>query len=81
MSCTLYYSDTAPLPPARRFLIKLLRRGSQRLEALATRLSPQARLLEPAPLLEYQRDPDTGHGVLYENGVRRFTFVQGLERL
>lgn len=81
MSCTLYLSDTAPVAPARRLLINLLRRGSQGLDALATRLTPQARLLEPAPQLEYQRDAATGHGVLYEDGVRRFTFLHGLERL
>ena len=28
-----------------------------------------------------RHDPATGHGVLYEDGLRRFTFLQGLERL
>ena len=65
----------------RQLLIQALHAASRRLDALAARL---ARPATPTPIegaLEYAVEPRTGHGVLYEGGVRRFTFLQGLERL
>lgn len=69
----------------RQMLIRVLHRGSRRLDQLAAQLAQPA-LRNAAETdctahLEFNRDPHTGHGVLYEDGVRRFTFLQGLERL
>ncbi len=68
--------------PLRYALARTLQTLSQRLDALAERLNaPAAESVATASHLEYRCDPTTGHGVLYENGERRFTFLQGLERL
>ena len=58
----------------------LLRALSARLDAAAQSLQAESPPLEQGTL-EFSRDPHTGHGVLYEGGERRFTFLQGLERL
>ena len=68
--------------PLRRLLARVLHTLSQQLDALAERLqTAPAEAIAPASHLEFRRDPASGHGVLYENGERRFTFLQGLERL
>jgi hypothetical protein len=70
-------------PLSTQLLIQLLHRLSRGLDACAARLAQSSASEEPtAPLeLEFRRDPKTGHSVLFENGERRFTFLQGLERL
>ncbi len=68
--------------PFRRAVARVLQTLSQQLDALAERLqAPPADDVDPASHLEFRHDPRTGHGVLFENGERRFTFLQGLERL
>ncbi|MBB5206336.1 hypothetical protein HNQ51_003682 [Inhella inkyongensis] len=64
-----------------QLLIQLLHRLSRLLDAAAAQLAQHQRPASEAPDLEYRRDPRTGHGVLFENGEPRFTFLQGLERL
>lgn len=65
----------------RQLLIRALHAGSRRLDHLAARLAQTRRAEEASAHLEYHFDPATGQGALYEDGVRRFTFLQGLERL
>lgn len=66
----------------RQLLIRALHAGSRQLDHLAAQLAqPSSSAAEPSGHLEYRLDPSTGQGVLYEDGVRRFTFLQGLERL
>lgn len=66
----------------RHLLILVLHAASRRLDQLAAQLArPATAAPAPSVALEYTVDPRTGHGVLYEDGVRRFTFLQGLERL
>ncbi len=73
---------TQSAAPLRRSVARVLQTLSQQLDALAERLqAAPAEAVAPASHLEFRRDPRTGHGVLYENGERRFTFLQGLERL
>jgi len=70
---------------ARQLLIRILHKGSRQLDQLAAQLARPTRHLaldeNRTGHLEFSRDPETGYGVLYEDGVRRFTFLQGLERL
>jgi hypothetical protein len=68
--------------PWRLIVARCLQRLSLGLDAWAQRLET-APAVEPeaTPHLEFHHDPATGHGVLYEDGLRRFTFLQGLERL
>lgn len=69
-------------PSLRTGLADLLHTLSLRLDAFASALqTPSIETITAEPVLEFSRDPDTGHGVLYENGQRRFTFLQGLDRL
>jgi len=65
----------------RQLLIRALHAGSRQLDRLAAQLAQTRCAEEPSAHLEYQFDPATGQGALYEDGVRRFTFLQGLERL
>ncbi len=66
----------------RRALAQLLQALSERLDALAENLQSEPTEAEVGSgLIEFSRDPHTGFGVLYEDGERRFTFLQGLERL
>lgn len=65
----------------RQLLIRALHAGSRRLDLLADRLAQTRRAETASGHLEYRFDPATGQGALYEDGVRRFTFLQGLERL
>ena len=71
---------------ATQLMIQLLHRLSRGLDACAARLAqtPAESLSEDGdgPVeLEFRRDPQTGYAALFENGERRFTFLQGLERL
>jgi hypothetical protein len=68
--------------PLRVIVAHCLQRLSHGLDAWAQRLQASP-AVDPAPTphLEFRHDPATGHGVLYEDGQRRFTFLSGLERL
>ncbi|MFN8850914.1 MAG: hypothetical protein ACK5W4_14595 [Inhella sp.] len=68
--------------PLRVALARCLQRLSLGLDAWAQRLQTAPAVeAQATPHLEFRHDPATGHGVLYEDGLRRFTFLQGLERL
>jgi hypothetical protein len=84
---TLHASPLATRHPTQRLTLR--RALAHALQALSLRLDAMAENLQSQPsddvvgtgVIEFSRDPETGHGVLYEDGVRRFTFLQGLERL
>jgi hypothetical protein len=84
---TLHASPLATRHRTQHFTLR--RALAQLLQALSARLDAMAEHLQSEPsdaavgtgVIEFSHDPETGHGVLYEDGVRRFTFLQGLERL
>jgi hypothetical protein len=76
---------TADLTLWRRLAVRALHAASRWLDARAYWLQ----FPEPAAVsaiastdhLEVAQDPETGFAALYVNGERRFTFLQGIERL
>jgi hypothetical protein len=71
------------LPLWRRLAVRALTQVSRWFDARAYALEfPADESLDLAvEHLELARDPVTGYSALYVNGERRFTFLQGLERL
>lgn len=83
MHATWGTTPRTDLPLWRRLAVRALTRTSRWFDARAYALEfPADEKLElAAEHLEVARDPDTGFSALYVNGERRFTFLQGLERL
>lgn len=69
---------------ARRTAVRALQNASRWLDQRAYALEfPERRIrvhVGPSQV-EVTRDPHTGYAVVYVNGERQFTFVQGLDRL
>lgn len=84
------YVHTAAYPSAlasswlRRLAVRALQSASRWLDARAYALEFPADRIEVTigdAQVELSRIPDTGATALYVDGERRFTFLQGLERL
>jgi hypothetical protein len=74
----------APQPLWRRLAVRALQATSRWLDARAYELEyPTATVVAfiAGQQVEVAREPDTGAMALYVDGERRFTFLQGLERL
>jgi hypothetical protein len=83
-SYTPSFSASTPSSLGRRLAIRALQGASRWLDARATALAlseDRVRVRIGESAVEVSRIPGTDLTAVYVDGVRRFTFLQGLERL